>query len=272
MEPGATPKPRESYAPSFFEALFKAEDRHFWFRARNEVIGSLVEQVVSSLSPGYRVLEVGCGTGNVLRMLEQKCPRGFVMGMDLFEEGLRFARQRISCPLIAGDAGKPPFAVQFDLIGMFDVLEHLEDDQRVLADLNRMLVPGGALLLTVPAHPELWSYFDVAACHCRRYRLEELRQKLSARGFEITYITEFMTALFPLAWVKRRLFVSQRAIAAPATQRDRDLALRELRIVPLLNGLMLLLLSLEIKWIARRRRLPLGTSILAVARKTSASS
>ena len=148
------------YDPYYFAPLAAIEDRHFWFRARNRTLAALLARLTAPLADGYRVLEVGCGTGNVLRVLEQTCRRGLVVGMDLYGEGLTFARGRTHCPLVRGDMSHPPFEARFDLIGLFDVLEHLADDRRVLRDVRAMLAPGGRLVLTVPAHPELWSYFD----------------------------------------------------------------------------------------------------------------
>src|SRR5262245_7133302 len=188
----------QSYDPSFFARLFAIEDRHFWFCARNHVISTIVSQLTTDLTAGYRVLEVGCGTGNVLRFLERACPRGTVIGMDLFGEGLRYASHRTSCALVQGDMHAAPFAAQFELIGLFDVLEHLQDDRRVLNDLTGMLAPGGALLLTVPAHRSLWSYFDEASCHCRRYEPEELESKLRDAGYQVEYLTQYMASVFPL--------------------------------------------------------------------------
>src|SRR2546426_974449 len=89
---------RQSYDPEFFFRLASIESKHFWFRTRNRVIATLAEQITKNWAYGYRVLEVGCGTGNVLRTLEQTCFRGVVVGMDLFAEGLAFARTRTSCP------------------------------------------------------------------------------------------------------------------------------------------------------------------------------
>src|SRR4030095_3337719 len=93
----------ESYDPAYFARLFSIEDRHFWFRARNRVIATVVAQLRTPLAPGYRVLEVGCGTGKVLKMLDGVCSDGIVTGMDLFGEGLHFARTRTSCALVQGD-------------------------------------------------------------------------------------------------------------------------------------------------------------------------
>src|SRR5882672_9147751 len=127
------------YDPVFFAGLCAVEDRHFWFRARNQVISALTSQAVATLSPGYRVLEVGCGDGNVLRFLERACPTGEVVGMDLYSEGLKYARTRTSCHLVQGDASRSPFGKRFQVIGIFDVLEHLPDDERILRDIWELL-------------------------------------------------------------------------------------------------------------------------------------
>lgn len=257
----------QSYDPSYFPRLFAIEDRHFWFRARNRVIATLVGQVTAALRPGYRVLEVGCGTGSVLRVLERACTRGTLVGMDLFAEGLQYARQRTSCPLVQGDIQTSPFATTFELIGLFDVLEHLPDDMQVLGNLHALLAPGGTLLLTVPAHRSLWSYFDEASHHCRRYELAELESKLVGTGYQVEYLTQYMASIFPLVWLGRRLAAWLDRRPAGDAGRTHDLAARELRITPVFNEVVALLLAQEARIIARRHPLPIGTSLVAVARK-----
>ncbi|KAB2855096.1 MAG: class I SAM-dependent methyltransferase, partial [Anaerolineae bacterium] len=221
-----------SYDAQFFPLLFRVEDRHFWFRTRNRIIRTLVQQIVEPLPHGYRVLEVGCGTGNVLRHLEQTCTSGLVIGMDLFGEGLHYARQRVTCPLIQGDMHNPPFCAQFDLIGLFDVLEHLPDDLQVLNDLFSMLATGGKLLLTVPAHPSLWSYFDEAAHHCRRYQKHDLAEKLTKTGYRVEYISYYMASIFPLVWAGRKIAALTKHDKTSDTHQmtTNELAARELKI------------------------------------------
>jgi ubiquinone/menaquinone biosynthesis C-methylase UbiE len=166
------------YNPAYFGRLFAIEDRQFWFRARNRVIAKVVSQITVGLPPGYRVLEVGSDTGNVLRILQQACPHGMVVGMDLFADSFQYTRQGCSCSLVQGDTLKPPFTSNSQLIGVFDVLEHLPDDMQALRDPHPMLTIRGALLLTAPIHQSLWSYFDEASCHYRRYDPDELERKL----------------------------------------------------------------------------------------------
>ena len=257
-----------SYDPAFFDHLARIESRHFWFRTRNKIIATLAEQITKNFPAAYRVLEVGCGTGNVLRALQQACPRGTVTGMDLYAEGLRFARTRTSCPLVQGNLEQPGFGVQFDLIGAFDVVEHLSDDTRVFRSIHSMLKPNGVLLLTVPAHQSLWSYFDEVSHHCRRYEPADLRHKLELSGYEIEFLSQFMTSIYPLLYLVRRIgSVRRRSCRLNSAKSDRDLSMKELRIVPVVNGILAFVLNQETKLIKRRRVLPFGTSIIVAARR-----
>ena len=151
--------------------------------------------------------------------------------MDLYGEGIHYARSRTTCPLVQGDVRKSPFGKTFQVIGIFDVLEHIPDDNRILVDLWELLENGGTLLLTVPANPSLWSYFDELAGHCRRYEAADLRSKLEKAGFAIEYLTPYMATLSPLMWLSRG-FRAKTAANADA----RELLEQELRVVPVLNG------------------------------------
>ena len=255
---------KAGYEPEFFEHLVRAEDRHFWFRHRNRVITDAVEALVRDLPSGYRVLEVGCGTGNTLRILERTCRNGIVVGSDPFEEGLRIARRRVACELVQSTVEDLRIEGAFDLICAFDVLEHVSDDVRALTELRHRLHRTGAVLLTVPADQRLWSHVDEAAHHYRRYSEEQLQLVLERAGYRVTYLTPFMSLLYPLIWVARR---AARPQSGPVS-RDKafELTMRELRIVPVWNEVLLTLLSLELPRLRARGRIPVGTSILAVAR------
>jgi 2-polyprenyl-3-methyl-5-hydroxy-6-metoxy-1,4-benzoquinol methylase len=247
-----------------FRSLISVEDRHFWFRARNQLISIFAKQLVSELAPGYRVMEMGCGDGNVLRFLEQVCGSEAITGMDLYAEGLKYARKRTACNVVQGDVSQPPFSKTFHLIGMFDVLEHVPKDTGILNDVWNLLEPNGVLLLTVPAHGHLWSYFDEVSGHCRRYERRDLRTKLEQANFIIEYLTEYMASVYPLMWLSRKV----RSRARVASGQPRDVLLEEVRVIPFVNGILSLLLSLELQWLARRKQLPFGASLFAIARKS----
>ena len=253
------------YDPAFFAKLDVVEDRHFWFRARKRAVGTLLRQLAAGFPVGYNVLELGCGNGGMLRLLQQSCPGGHVFGMDLFREALVHAKHRSNCPLVQGDVLHPPFTDALHLVGMFDVLEHIQDDEQVLRSVRTMLAPGGALCITVPAHMSLWSYFDHAARHARRYMFDELTDKLKTAGFHVEYQTEFMSWIYPLVWLGRRInrqFSHDNGDAGMA-----ELAETDFRIVPGINGLLDRALAGEATLIRNRRRISLGVSLLAVARR-----
>lgn len=265
--PRSIPSPPDDYDPAWYPALFEIEDRHFWFTARNRVLAALMASVAETLEPGHRILEVGCGTGNVLRVLKKAFPQGIIVGMDVFFEGLHYARRRVSCPLVQGDMRMPPFATQFEVVGLFDTLEHLEDDLGALRDIYKLLLGGGVLLLSVPAHPQLWSYFDVASRHRRRYELKELKEKLVNAGFAVEFMTQYMASIYPLMWLQRKVAGLLRRSQSFDFRRSHELACEEFQIIPVINKLLALLLTQEARVIAHRCSLPIGTSILALARK-----
>lgn len=263
MDDARTVRSSATFSAELFEPLFAAEDRHFWFRSRNRCIAAAARSL-----PNYgtvkKVIEHGCGTGFVLAELQRIFPQAEVTGADLFAEGLAFARRRFAGTLLQVDVLNAGFKEAFDAAGFFDVLEHLDDDVMVLRALREQLRPGGVLLVTVPAHMALWSDYDVTACHRRRYSGRQLTARLAEAGFRVEYCTQFMSVLFPLMWVKRRLRRSASA-AGPGTQTDVTREMADLKINPLANRLLELVLRPEAWLIGRRIRLPLGTSLLAVA-------
>lgn len=261
-------QPETSYDPDFYKPLFAIEDRHFWFQARNRMVAALTRQATGSLPAGYRVLEIGFGTGNVLKVLESVCELGCVYGMDLFDEGGQYARSRAAVPLVKGDVLAPPFGSSFDLVCLFDVLEHIEQDHDALQRVFDLLKPGGRLLITVPAFRSLWSYWDEAAHHVRRYTRQPLANSMRKAGFEVEFDSYVMMSIFPLVWVGRRLAGLRQlnSVNQPEEQVD-ALALNELRVTPLVNPILTGILGAETLLTARRIRLPFGTSLTALARR-----
>ena len=252
------------YDPIFFDRLASIEDKHFWFRARNSLILALTRRIAATRHSCRFVLELGCGTGNVLRVLEKAFPSSLVVGMELWFEGLRYAGRRSRAALVQGDIKNWPFGAQFDLVGMFDVLEHIPDDRGTLASIFCCLAPGGHLLLTVPAHQSLWSYFDEAAHHCRRYSSEDIRNKLFESGFEVEFLSPFMMSIFPLVWSMRKARNLRLRSEAKSVQKQAD---DEFRIIPIVNSLLATLLRAEVAWLSRGHHLAIGTSLAVIARK-----
>jgi ubiquinone/menaquinone biosynthesis C-methylase UbiE len=245
----------EGYDPAVFDRIADVEDKSFWFRARNRLIVQLASEYVR---PGDRLLEVGCGTGYVLRALARDCGLR-ATGSELFAEGLRHARQRVpEAEFVQLDAREMPFEESFDIVGAFDVIEHIQDDLAVLSGLHRALSPGGVLVLTVPQHPWLWSSADTQACHVRRYRRSELCGRVIQAGFTPVRVTSFVTSLLPVMALSR--------------WRERILRHEPDPIADLVppspvNGLFEWILTLERRAIARGIDLPAGGSLVLVARR-----
>ena len=245
------------------QRLLAAEDRHFWFRARNETVAALALQPIRGLPDGFRILEVGCGSGNVLRVLQKLAAgRGQLEGLELSPQAAEVARARTGLPVTNGYVSDLDPQAKYDLIAAFDVLEHIADEAQVLMQMRERLIPGGRLILTVPAHQTLWSPFDVASGHERRYSMTTLSRALRASGFQVEYVTYFMSLLFPPMWLRRRLLRSEK-------QDMGALLDSEFQIVPGVNRVAYELLRREALAVRRRWRLPMGTSLAAIARRSA---
>ena len=156
------------------------------------------------------------------------------------------------------DARQIPYVEEFDVIGAFDVLEHIEEDEVVLAAMLRALRPGGGVAITVPQHPWLWSTADESACHVRRYKVGELRKKVLRAGFKLEFETSFVSLLLPAMLASR---LTKKRVKA---QED---FLPELSLPPWLNRVFERVMSLERYLIRSGLRLKLGGSRLLIATK-----
>lgn len=249
-----------AYDAAGIQTLLAVEDRHFWFRARNQIIRSLVSPPIQELAPGFRILEVGCGSGNVLRVLKSSAAgRGWVEGLEVSAAAAEVAHQRTGLTITNGHLADLAAPEPYDIIAAFDVLEHIRDDAGVLSQMRERLKDSGRLILTVPAHPELWSAFDVASEHMRRYTRASITRGLHTAGFDIEYLSYFMVLLFPVMWLRRRFLRSDgQSLGAVYDS--------EFHIVPGLNEVAFEVFRRESALIKARRRLPMGTSLAVIAR------
>jgi SAM-dependent methyltransferase len=249
------------YPVEIYDRLCRLEEGHFWFQARNRIILRMFHRHLAQLVRP-RVLEIGCGTGYVLRGLAAE-NRYELMGAEAHVAGLRHARSRLpSVELVQADARDLPYQSAFDAIGAFDVIEHISEDDVVLRSIWRALKPGGIVIVTVPQHRWLWSSIDEQAGHKRRYTRPELSVKLVSAGFERLHATSFVTALLPVLYAAR-LAKRRRKIA------DFEFDLRELEISRLTNAICAAAMRIDEALIRIGMSLPLGGSLLAVARKLS---
>lgn len=244
------------FKPEAYAELATLEAGNFWFRARNQLIVWALRRYFPQMQ---RYLEIGCGTGYVLAGVAEAYPWAGLTGSEVFSVGLPYAARRVGrAELLQMDARRIPYVDEFDVIGAFDVLEHIEEDETVLAEMLHALRPGGGIVLTVPQHPWLWSRQDEYACHVRRYRLGELREKVLGAGFIVEFETSFVSLLLP-AMVASRIFQRH-------AFQDGD-AMAELRLPGLLNQTFERFMDLERLLIQLGIRFPVGGSLLLIARK-----
>lgn len=187
--------------PDAYREMAAVEDRHWWFVGRRTILSAVLERM--RLAPDAKILEIGAGTGGNLRLLSKF---GKVSGVEMCREARELAQQK--APATDVRLGRfpddNPFAGRrFDLICLFDVLEHIEQEAETLAAIRDSLTPGGCVLLTVPAYPWLWSGHDAFLQHKRRYTRRGLVRAVTATGFQVEKLTSMNTFLFPLLVVNR---------------------------------------------------------------------
>lgn len=243
------------YDSALYALLAQAEADHFWFQARKRLIMWALNRYFPY---AQSLLEIGCGSGDVLETITAERPQVRVTGSETLIEGLMRARERLgkSVTLLQMDARRLPYVEEFDVIGAFDVIEHIVEDEVVLAEMHRACRHGGGIILTVPQHRWLWSGTDEVAHHVRRYQAGDLSRKVEAAGFSLVHSTSFMTLLLPILLVAR---------LRPRKQ-ARDLGV-ELAIPRRLNRFLASIAALDYSLIEAGLNLPCGGSRLLVARK-----
>lgn len=242
------------FEPRFFSELASIEAGNFWFRSRNRLISWALQRYFPH---ARNFLEIGCGTGFVLSGIEQTLPHLELFGSEIFASGLMVAAKRLkSTTLFQMDARNIPFENEFNVIGAFDVLEHIEEDELVLSQMHNAVSRGGGIMLTVPQHPRLWSCQDKSSCHVRRYTASELKNKTSKAGFKVVRTTSFVFLLLPLMVASRIRM-----------QKREEFDDMELRISGATNMLLERVLDAERALIRWGVRLPAGGSLLLIATK-----
>jgi SAM-dependent methyltransferase len=184
-----------------FDQLPEQEERSFWFRSRNRLLDWALREYFPDAGSFF---ELGCGTGVVLQALRASRPDLALAGGEPFAAGLDVARTRVpDIPLYQLDGRHLPFEHEFDVVGAFDVLEHIDEDEAVLRQLRQAVKPGGGLLVSVPQHPWLWSAVDDYSHHRRRYTADELVGRVEAAGFQVVRKTSFVSLLLPAVALSR---------------------------------------------------------------------
>ena len=246
-------KPGDLMERAVFDRMAELDQDHWWFIARRRILAALIERVVQPPRKA-RVLEVGCGTGHNLAMLGKY---GALDASELDDCARALASKRLGREIKC--ARLPDLSMfergAYDLVALLDVLEHVPDDVASLKAILKRLNPGGALLLTVPANPWMWSAHDVAHHHFRRYSKRELVRVIREAGFEVQLLSFFNTLLFPLVAAAR--------IAGKITRKESaDDSLPGATV----NAMLQKVFGLEAGMVGRTP-MPFGVSLVAVVRR-----
>lgn len=257
--------------PEEYERMHALETDYWWFVGRRNLIARLLEATrpfIKSQAP--QLVDIGCGTGANLPMLREAVgPNGSVFGVDFSPLALQWARSEGGLDggqihLSQGDALSLPLRDNCaDIVTMLDVLEHLSDDKLALREVQRILKPGGALILSVPAYQHMWSAHDEALHHFRRYEKDGLNRVLKKAGFQVWRLSFAMAIMPPMAWFWRRF------VLPFAARRPRDAARHSQGAVlpavpPVINRMLVRYVGTEGK-IIPKRPLRFGTSLVTVA-------
>ena len=235
-------------------ALLEADSTHWWFRSKASFVASALRRHLSPRQRDGYLLDVGAGSGGVTSRLGWQ--PGKLLAADGSEMLLRAARAHhaLMATRAAGDRlPLRPGAVT--VATLLDVIEHLQDPAATLAEVWRTLDDDGLLVVTVPAHQWLWSGADEVLGHVRRYTMPLLRERLRESGFQPVFMSHVFSWLVPPVWLQRRM----------TADKQRQLGLDQTS--PIIDRAALVLSRIE-RAIVRAVPLPVGTTILCVARKT----
>jgi SAM-dependent methyltransferase len=234
---------------TLFHQMADIQTTHWWYEGRRFILRTALSRL--NLKPNAKILEVGCGTGANLLMLKEF---GTVSGIEPNEFARDTAIKHSGCVITEGYLPDDlRLNEKFDLIGAFDVIEHIDDDLGSAKALHDALNPGGVALFTVPAYQFLWSQHDVANHHKRRYTRTGFRKLLEEAGFRVEFISYYNTWLFPLVLgvrIVKKIF------------KMKDTPDETMPRWPFINTALRLIFSSE-AYILQHISLPFGVSIIA---------
>jgi SAM-dependent methyltransferase len=256
-------EPRISFPDDAHNDLVKFEEESFWFLHRNKVI----THSFSRLEPTLPIFDIGGGNGFVTKELQDKYRE--VALLEPFSDGCINARTRGITNIFCGTL-KDLLSnnVKVGAAGFFDVIEHIEDDEKWLCDVHEILSPDGKIYLTVPAYMWLWSKSDEMAGHFRRYSLKTIRTLLEKCGFHIEYSSYFFSML-PIAIFLSRVIPSKSAAKENSARSSKPKHRQHVVKNRLIRKFMNIALNAELFLMRMGISIPFGSSLIIVGKKSN---
>lgn len=248
-----------SFPKEGYQNCFQIEENSFWFKHRNNCIVA----VINNFPPPGIILDVGGGNG--FASLEIKKNGYEVAILEPGINGILNAKKRGLKKLICSNFNEIDlYPNSIPAIAIFDVLEHIEDDVEFLKKIQKSLVTGGKLYITVPAYNWLWSDEDNEAGHFRRYTINLLKSKIKQIGLKIEYST-YIFSILPVPIFLFRVLQSKLKLKQNEPQKKTENEHKKRN--GLTGNILQKIWDSELKAISKQKSIPLGGSCLFVAKK-----
>jgi len=233
-----------------FKEMIEMETSHWWYRASREIISKVLDKFFQGRD-NLDILDVGCGAGSNINLLKKF---GHVLGLEPEESMAEYCQKR-GLEIVRCQIEDFQESQKFDLITVFDVLEHIKDDRQTIRKFASMLNKDGYILITVPAKKLLWTRHDQACHHYRRYEAQDI-ENLVQNEFKLVYLSYYNFFLFPAIFIGLKLKHLFKSDHLPAKLPNK-----------FINRLLYRIFSSEKKVIAQRKKFPFGVSLIVLAQK-----
>ncbi len=246
----------------FYKEYYHLERNHWWFKARLQILRSLIINKISSRQNNLKILNVGAATGATSLMLNEF---GIVTSLEYDKDCCEYLESKAGIVAINANLTNLPFQDNtYDMICGFDVIEHIEDDNKALSEIYRVLKPHGNVILTVPAFSFLWSQHDEINHHFRRYNKQNFRNLLRNNKIKITYDTYFNFWLFvPISLTRFFLRLLPRSKSIESSGSDNEI----FQSSNFINSILFRIFLQEKLFLKSGLKFPFGVSFLAIGHK-----
>jgi len=243
---------------NYYLEYYQLERKHWWFVIRARII---LERLKKNTSIPIKILNIGAATGRSSELLSQL---GEVTSIEYDQECCVFTREQTGLEIIQASITELPFEDEsFDMVCAFDVIEHVEDDQKGIAEMKRVCKKEGLICITVPAFMQLWSEHDVVNQHFRRYMMKQVHGLFQNEQLTPIYRSYFNSLLFVPIWSFRML---SKILPQKAIRKGSGSDFTIVKQKSLINKVLYSIFNIE-RYLLKIIRFPMGVSIFYIAKK-----